>query len=58
MAPRRYVVNAFKAEQAQRLGPFGCTKAQQVADALRWQGWRATLQLVSTHPRQREEATR
>ena len=57
MAARRYVVNAFRGEQVRREGPFGCTKAQQVADALRWQGWRATLQLVSTHPRQ-PEATR
>lgn len=56
--PRRYVVNAYRGEQTRREGPFGATKAQQLADSLTRQGWRATLQLVSTHPRQPEEATR
>jgi hypothetical protein len=54
--PRRYVVNALRGEQTRREGPFGVTTAHQVADTLRRQGWRATLQLVSTHAR-REEAT-
>lgn len=57
MPPRRYVVLAFRGTVTQRVGPYGVTKAHQVADSLTRQGWRATLQLVTNTTTTAREVT-